>query len=183
MILTRALLFVSFGTAMLTACVKWDDSGLGPEGDTDTDADADSDTDGDADADTDADTDPQADDDGDGLTNGAEAVRGTDPDDPDTDDDGFGDGQEVDDGTNPLYVYSHTYTGGYNVGYCEDGTAASTSPTGSGVFEHGGSTYRWNYFRAGDVLPNFTLRDQHGEDVDLYSFCGQVITLVSGALW
>jgi hypothetical protein len=164
-------------------CGEKDDSGPPPEGDADTDADGDTDADADADADTDADTDPDADDDRDGLTNGEEQALGTDPDDPDSDGDGVEDGREVEDGTNPLYGYSHTYAGGYNVGTCEDGTAASTQPTGRGSFSHGGHTYRWDYYQEGDVLPNFSLLDQHGEEVDLYSFCGQVITLVSGAFW
>ena len=35
----------------------------------------------------------------------------------------------------------------------------------------------------GDVVPNFTLRDQHGDDVELYQFYGQVVQLVLFAQW
>ena len=162
---------------------KNDDSGEPNEGDADTDADADGDTDadadGDADADSDTDTDPQGDNDGDGLSNGEEAVYGTDPDRADSDGDGYDDGDEVADETNPLYEYSHVYTGGYNVGYCEDGTATPTSPSGRGSY----GSHSWNYYDVGDVVANFTLRDQHGEEVDLYSFCGHHITIEFGAFW
>ena len=37
--------------------------------------------------------------------------------------------------------------------------------------------------KVGDVVENFTLLDQHGEMVDLYSFCGQTVSLVFGAFW
>ncbi len=143
---------------------KDDDSG--PEGDTDTDTD------------TDVDTDP-ADDDGDGLSNSQEEALGTDPSDPDSDDDGYDDGQEVDEGTNPTYAYSHPYTGGYNVGSCDDGTAAETGPTGVGSY----LDYEWPYYAVGDVVSNFSLVDQHGEWVDLYSFCGHHVALVLCTAW
>jgi len=180
-----SLLFALAG-GLATACFvdvndKPDDSGDPTEGDTDTDTDADSDTDADADgdADTDTDTDPDADDDGDGLTNAEEAIYGTDPFDADSDGDGFDDGDEVSDETNPMYRYSHVYTGGYNVGYCENGTATPTNPSGRGSY----SGHNWDYYDVGDVVANFTLRDQHGENVDLYSFCGQHITIEFGAFW
>ena len=32
-------------------------------------------------------------------------------------------------------------------------------------------------------MQNFTLSDQHGEQVDLYSFCGQYVMLAVGAFW
>ena len=38
-------------------------------------------------------------------------------------------------------------------------------------------------YRRGDVVENFTLVDQHGEDVDLYSFCGQHVMIVFSAGW
>jgi len=129
-------------------------------------------------------TDPtMADTDEDGLEDGAEGDAGTDPLVADTDADGFLDGDEVTAGTNPNYAYSHTYTGGYNVGFCADGVAASTGPTGAGSATFHGTTYQWDYYQVGDVLDNFNLMDQHGEMVDLYSFCGQIITLVNGAFW
>ena len=115
--------------------------------------------------------------DGDGLTDDEEAALGTDPDDTDSDGDGFDDGDEVDAGTNPANEYSHTYTGGYNVGYCEDGVPAATGPTGP----PGSSGFpKYQY---GDVPENFSLLDQHGEYVDLYSFCGQVVQMTFSAMW
>ncbi len=150
-----------------------------PADDTAEDGDADTDTDADTDADSDADTDVNADDDGDGLTNGDEATYGTDPSNPDSDGDGFNDGDEVADGTNPMYEYSHVYTGGYNVGYCENGEPTATGPSGQGSY----GSHRWTAYKVGDVVDNFTLTDQHGEMVDLYSFCGQVVVLSFGAFW
>ena len=103
--------------------------------------------------------------DGDGLFDDEEAELGTDPNNVDTDGDGVEDGLEVEEGTNPTYEYSHTYIGGYNVGSCEDGMAEPT-----GASDSNGHT---PLYAEGDVVDNFTLMDQHGEDVDLYSFCGQ----------
>ena len=120
----------------------------------------------------DTDDDATADDDGDGLTNAEEDAYGTDPDNEDSDGDGYADGEEVNDhGTNPAYVYSHPYTGGYNVGWCDE-EPNPTGPTGPG-----------GAYREGDVASNFTLTDQHGELVDLYSFCGQNVMIGFGAFW
>jgi gliding motility-associated-like protein len=58
-------------------------------------------------------TGPGCDDDGDGLTNGEEAILGTDPDDPDTDGDGVDDGQEVADTDNPLNPCDPSQAAGY----------------------------------------------------------------------
>jgi thiol-disulfide isomerase/thioredoxin len=113
--------------------------------------------------------------DGDGLFDDEEEELGTDPDSADTDGDGFDDLDEIEAGTNPNYEYSHTYTGDYNVGYCEDGMAEATGPSSSN-----GHT---PLYAAGDVVENFTLTDLYGEDVDLYSFCGQHVMLVFGASW
>jgi hypothetical protein len=125
-------------------------------------------------------TDPEkADTDGDGLDDPDELDLGTDPLVADTDGDGWTDGEEVDAETNPLYEYSHVYTGGYNVGYCDNGVAEPTGPTGQGSY----SSHRWDAYQVGDVVENFTLVDQHGEMVDLYSFCGQIIALSFGAFW
>jgi len=118
----------------------------------------------------------------DGLTNDEEAALGTDPDNPDTDGDGVLDGAEIDAGTNPNYVYSHTYTGGYNVGFCES-PPESTGHTGEGYFTDGVDVWTWPAFQLGDVPENFSLLDQHGEMVDLYSFCGKHIVFAVGAGW
>ena len=138
----------------------------------------------------DSDTGPESvegDRDGDGLSDGEEAALGTDPDDPDSDDDGFDDGREVDAGTNPLYEHSHPYTGGYNVGYC-DSPPEPTGPTGtiSGMFEPDDMPpeyYEWPVYELGDVVDDFAWRDQHGETVHLYSFCGHHVMLIFGAFW
>lgn len=122
-------------------------------------------------------TDGDVDSDGDGLTDAEEAEFGTDPDAADSDGDGFDDGDEVDAGTNPANEYSHTYDGGYNVGYCEDGTPTATGPTGP----PGSSGFP--KYQGGDVAENFSLLDQYGEYVDLYSFCGQVVQLTFSAMW
>ncbi len=37
-------------------------------------------------------------------------------------------------------------------------------------------------YQAGDIAENFTLLDQAGEQVDLYSFCGQVVMISFGAM-
>ena len=92
----------------------------------------------------------------------------------DADGDGYTTGEEQAAGTNPNYAYSHPYTGGYNVGYCDE-EPVPTGPTGD---NGSGAAYQ-----EGDVVENFTLTDQHGEDVDLYSFCGQYVMIAFGAFW
>jgi thiol-disulfide isomerase/thioredoxin len=120
-------------------------------------------------------SDNNADDDGDGLTTQEESTHGTDPDRADSDNDGEDDGAEVAAGTNPLYKYSHSYEGGYNVGFCDE-EPVPTGPTTT-------DSYGWPTYRKGDVADNFTLTDQYGEQVDLYSFCGQYVMLAFGAMW
>ncbi|MFT5679245.1 MAG: hypothetical protein ACI8RZ_000149 [Myxococcota bacterium] len=148
------------------------------DGENDTRPDLDTtDTTGEDTTDTvdDPDDDPDDDSDGDGLTNAEEEAFGTDPSNADSDGDGYDDGEEVNThNTNPAYAYSHPYTGDYNVGWCET-PPAPTGPSGSGQY---GASYQ-----AGDVAENFTLTDQHGEQVDLYSFCGQYIMIAFGAFW
>jgi len=118
----------------------------------------------------------------DGISDEDELVLGTDPENPDSDGDGDTDGEEAESGTNPLDAYSHSYTGGYNVGYC-DTPPSPTGPTGTARIQQGGQTYTWTAYQVGDVAKNFTLMDQHGEMVDLYSFCGQTIHIEFGAFW
>lgn len=118
------------------------------------------------------DTDPETDSDGDGLTDLEEEALGTNSDDTDSDDDGFSDGEEVLAETNPGYRYSHPYEGGYNVGYCNN-IPAPTGPTG--VASSGAPGYK-----RGDVVENYTMLDQHGEEVDLYSFCDRTVMIAIG---
>jgi hypothetical protein len=139
--------------------------------------------------DTGHDTTPAVDEDrdGDGLSDTEEAALGTDPDDPDSDDDGWLDGQEVEEGTNPLYEHSHPYTGGYNVGTCAS-PPEPTGPTGwvEGYFSPDDAPpewYAWPVYQEGDVVDDFAWRDQHGETVHLYSFCGHHVMLMFGAFW
>lgn len=124
-------------------------------------------------------TDPLvADTDADGLVDGDEDAAGCDPLVADGDGDGYLDGAEVDAGTNPNQAYSHPYEGGYAVGNC-DTLPTPTGATGEGRYQ----TYTWPAYQEGDVPDNFTLVDQYGEMVDLYSFCGQVVLLELGAFW
>ncbi len=41
--------------------------------------------------------------------------------------------------------------------------------------------YEWFGYQVGDGVENFTLQDQHGQMVELHSFCGQHIMLVIAA--
>jgi hypothetical protein len=104
--------------------------------------------------------------DADGLPDALEAHYGTDPSDPDSDGDGFLDGDEVDAGTNPAYAPSHPYQGDYFVGWCES-PPVPTGPTGTD--EDGSAAYQ-----VGDVVEGLAWRDQFGEYVSLYSFCGHL---------
>lgn len=107
---------------------------------------------------------PDADDDG--LSDAREAAYGTDPANPDTDGDDFQDGAEVELGTNPAYAPSHPYLGDYYVGWCD----RPPEPTGSsGADEDGSAAYA-----LGDVVDEIGWRDQNGETVSLYSFCGHL---------
>jgi hypothetical protein len=101
----------------------------------------------------------------------------------DNDGDGYSNQEESAAGTNPDYAYSHPYAnGGYNVGNCPD-IPNPTGPTGSHDVQSGGQTYTIPIYRIGDVAENFTLNDQYGQAVDLYSFCGQTVMIVFSAFW
>ena len=111
----------------------------------------------------------------------SEAIVGGPDDDPDGD--GYTNDEEVDAGTNPNYEYSHPYTGDYRVGFCRT-KPNPTGPTKAHTYV-GDDGFRFDYlsYQQGDVADNFTLRDQYGEDVDLYSFCGKHTMIVVGAGW
>ena len=102
--------------------------------------------------------------------------------DSDEDDDGYTLEEEEAAGTNPDYGYSHPYEGGYNVGFC-DTPPVPTGPTGLASISQSGETYEWPSLAMGDVPYNFSLPDQFGEEVDLYSFCGQHVMVVISAGW
>ena len=124
-----------------------------------------------------------ADDDGDGIANGDEIDIGTDPNNPDSDGDGHDDAREWQEGTNPNYEYSYTYTGDYRIGYC-DTPPIPTGPTMELSYTTDtGQTINYNVLQNGDVPENFTMTDQHGEQVNLYSFCGRQIMLIVSAGW
>ncbi len=103
---------------------------------------------------------------------------------PDADDDGdgFTNAEEEEAGTNPDYAFSRPYTGGYNVGFC-DTPPEPTGATGTASMVYEGTTYEWPTLAVGDVPPNITMMDQHGEQVDLYSFCGKNIMIAMSAGW
>lgn len=56
------------------------------------------------------------------------------------------------------------YAGGWDIGTCQD----QISPTGTGV---------------GQVVPDFLLYDQFGDQVRLYDFCHEAVYIVAGAFW
>ena len=123
-----------------------------------------------------------ADSDGDGLDDSEELDLGTEPLEADTDGDGVSDGDEVAGGSSPLYEYAVPYTGGYLTGAC-DAAPTPTGPTGEAVVQYNGQTYRWDAHQVGDIPENFGLKDQYGETVDLYAFCGKVVVLMFGEFW
>lgn len=95
--------------------------------------------------------------DGDGLFD--EEAWGTDPNNPDSDGDGFMDGDEVDQGKDPMDPSSHPYTGGWTIDAdCNE----DIDSTGNGV---------------GQVAEDLVLQDQYGEDWRLHDFCGRTIML------
>ena len=110
-----------------------------------------------------------------------EAIVGGPEDDPDGD--GHTNAEEQDAGTNPNYEYSHPYTGDYRVGYCSK-RPDPTGPTKAQTYSDGdGFSYDYWSYQQGDVAENFTMVDQHGEAVDLYSFCGTHVMLVVASGW
>ncbi|GEM_PF-708174 len=147
---------------------------------------ADSDGDGlDDGEETDAGTDPNASDtDGDGLTDGEELDEyGTDPTNDDTDGDGYGDGDEVDGGTNPAYEFSHPYTGGYDVGWCDTPPSSTSGATGLTEIKYQGQTYSWTVYAEGDTVENYVMKDSYGEDFAFYSLCGKTTLIALSAGW
>lgn len=106
----------------------------------------------------------KTDSDGDGLTDAEEDDLGTDPDKADSDGDGFDDPDEVEANTNPNKKSDHPYEGGWPIGACRDDVK------GEGFSER-------------DISENFTMEDQFGEEVELHSFCENVVYMVFAAVW
>lgn len=130
---------------------------------------------------------PEADDDNDALSNGQEAIIGTDPNDPDTDKDGYLDGHEVMEGKDPLDPESKIYTGGwpYNPNKDdEDSPDWEKCPSGEcigvgscDIADKDNDDSDWIdpegcSLKNGLKLPRWTATDQYGETVDLYDLIG-----------
>jgi len=97
-----------------------------------------------------------ADTDGDGLSDLDEFDLGTDLLSTDTDGDGYPDGAEVDVGSDPSDSSSGLYAGGWPYNPNKDELTGRESDT----------------IEVGKRIPRLVLKDQHGDDVDLYDFAG-----------
>ena len=97
----------------------------------------------------------------------------------DSDGDGYTDLQEEEAGTNPESAYSYPLEqGNYNIGLCENGISSTDGPSVQASMEGG---IEWSHYAPGDTVADVILKDQHGQDVSLYQFCGQHIMLVIGS--
>ena len=103
--------------------------------------------------------------------------------DADNDGDGYTNAEEELAGTNPDFAPSRPYAhGNYNVGFCGDGVDASDGPTVETSIEFpDGGLVSWSHYDVGDTVENLVLKDQHGQDVELYAFCGHHVMLVLAA--
>ena len=101
-----------------------------------------------------------------------------DPTEQDRDGDGFSDAIEMEAGTNPDSAYSHPLEfGDYNIGFC--GTEPNpTGPSQQASLSENGMDLSWEHYAVGDIAQFMTLKDQYGQDVELYNFCGHHIMLV-----
>ena len=107
------------------------------------------------------------------------ACSETEKTDADTDQDGFTDAEEAAAGTNPNDAYSRPYEqGNYNIGYCANGVDPTDGPSVQTAIMEGDQEIAWSHYKVGDVVANVQLQDQYGQNVDLYSFCGNHIMLV-----
>lgn len=136
-----------------------------------------------------------ADTDEDGLTDRDEVLDvGSDPLLVDTDDDGLSDGEEVASGSSPLN--NEDDEDDDNDGWLDTEEAeAGTDPLDR--FDWPFGTDRWPDFsalaeadgvegsswRIGEVIPDFTMIDQFGNNVSLYQFYGYTIVLDFSASW
>ena len=104
--------------------------------------------------------------DGDGLADSYEESIGTDPAKGDSDGDGYDDGDEVYGFSDPSDELDHAYAGGWERHPWP--AELEEEPTG---------------FSSGDVAANFQLEDQYGDNVQLWSFYGEVILVDMSAEW
>jgi alpha-tubulin suppressor-like RCC1 family protein/thiol-disulfide isomerase/thioredoxin len=134
-------------------------------------------------------SDPQnPDSDGDGLQDGAEFTHGSNPLKADSDDDGIDDLTEISDGTNPARPDSDF--DGFSDG---DEKSAGTDPKAMFSWPFDGpkwpdlrhyaeGTYA-SGFELGDTLPNFQMVDQFDAPLDLYQFHDTIVLLDFSAGW
>lgn len=110
------------------------------------------------------DDDATGDSDGDGLSDSFEGQIGTDPHDMDSDGDGFNDGVEQLSYFFPDDSSDWPYLGDYP----RQPIPRTVSASGSGL---------------GSVPSNFTSTDQHGQDISLHRFYGNVVVVELAAEW
>jgi hypothetical protein len=101
---------------------------------------------------------PFIDSDGDGLSDSEEEALGTDPQSEDSDGDTYSDAVEDNSYTDPLDPADHPYAGGWPIDACRNDIV------GEGVTE-------------GQVLQDFVLLDQYGENLKLHDFCNHVVLI------
>ncbi len=104
----------------------------------------------------------EPDSDGDGLWDSFEDQIGTSSDEPDTDGDGYDDGEEWDLYTNPLDALDYEYEGGWAHHPYPAGL------TGGGIGDN-------------RVIDDIKLFDYYGQQVQLYTFYGNVILVAATA--
>ena len=107
--------------------------------------------------------DPNANADGDCMTDAQELEAGTDPSSLDTDLDGISDCDEIACVSNPVDASERCYACGW--GHNDPGDIVSSGKA------------------AGDVMANFSLVDQCGEEVPMYDFAGAYHILYMTAGW
>jgi thiol-disulfide isomerase/thioredoxin len=108
--------------------------------------------------------------DGDLLSDSFEIQIGTDPDDPDSDGDGYTDGEEHFTFFSPRNVDDFPYVGGYARGPLWRGSSWDELSEDDG----------WGQ---GDFTKSWTTVDQHGQEIKLKRFYGQVILIDVSAEW
>ncbi|HND33523.1 MAG TPA: redoxin domain-containing protein, partial [Myxococcota bacterium] len=116
--------------------------------------------------------DPQSDEDGDGLVAEFEALVGTSTTSVDTDADGCSDAVEILGYFDPLNPADRPYTGAYPRGPRPDQETLDAIIATSG-----------EAFAKGSLNPNWTLTDQHGQEIELRDFFGQLVVVDLASEW